>query len=381
MTTVDQGVLVAPWYPGTMMTEKRSVAIVGFAHTSMSEVDKSQADEIWSINYAWRYELPRIDRLFEIHKLEWLAVPQGKRSQEHYEWLHKEHPYPIYTYKQYPEIPCSVAFPFDELFKQILWPQCILEVRDSGEYITEDSEDARSTISYMVMLAIAEHFDRIELYGVEMGSDTEYGHQKPNLFYLLGYAAALGIEIFYPEASSLFAANLYHEYGQALTGEDVNEHIDFYQTKLDQWREAILSLSEEIKTNRDMFPEYVNAQRLAFVYGGALKICEKLLETIDIEGIVGRQDLESAKGQYRAARDAEMAHANHWNGVLSERTRIKMRSKLIDKARENATVHQQTALIRSGQMQAVENMIKAIDTPNPDLTLRNEFAAQMPQKE
>ena len=89
---------------------------------------------MWSVNFAWDYDVPRIDRLFEIHALWWLALSQGDRDKKHLEWLQKKHDFPIYTYDDYTKetfengisldkalkkkyrIPNSTPFPFEESY-------------------------------------------------------------------------------------------------------------------------------------------------------------------------------------------------------------------------------------------------------------------------
>lgn len=60
----------------------------------------------------------------------------------------------------------------------------------------------QSSIGYMLCLAI-EGLHNIGLFGVDMSADDEYGYQRPDTFYLIGYARAAGLSVHIDPASSL----------------------------------------------------------------------------------------------------------------------------------------------------------------------------------
>jgi hypothetical protein len=61
----------------------------------------------------------------------------------------------------------------------------------------------------MIALAMLEGFERIELYGFEMGTLTEYHFQKAGSEYLIGMALGMGIEVYIPENCSLCTGKMY----------------------------------------------------------------------------------------------------------------------------------------------------------------------------
>lgn len=61
-----------------------------------------------------------------------------------------------------------------------------------------------STVSWMLALAIKEGYNKIYLFGLDMASKEEYINQRDTLFYMIGRAEALGIEIIIPESSRIF---------------------------------------------------------------------------------------------------------------------------------------------------------------------------------
>lgn len=341
-------------------TGKKTVAIVGFAQTTMNEVQGISDDtELWTVNYAWHHQdqLPRIDRLFEIHDLEWLAVPQGKRSKYHYDWLHKEHDFVIYTLEDYKQIPSGEQYPFErlaELFKNVQrGPD-----NNPNLYMS-------STISYMVALAILEGFERIELYGIEMSNGTEYGYQKAAMEFLLGYAAGRGAEVWVPETSAILSAKLYHEGGQMLTGPEINAHSAYYIDRRGHFQEASKHAAQD--------SDVIQAQQFALMYDGARLLCNQIYRTINGQ-IIGRQDLEAVAEECRIGWLEQFSQANFHAGVVST-------DETNQEAREQAATYQQGVYRAHGAYQATNNLIRAIDLQDPSLKLTNIFQAKAPEKE
>jgi hypothetical protein len=69
----------------------------------------------------------------------------------------------------------------------------------------------------MFTLAMMDGFERIELFGINMGSDTEYAYQRANMEYLIGFARARGIEVYIPQLSNLCKGRMYG-YDSSMTG-------------------------------------------------------------------------------------------------------------------------------------------------------------------
>ena len=167
-----------------------TVALYGFSAANRDEIWKSEADEIWTVNWAWRYDIPRIDRLFDMHPRWHLEAP-GDQMEDHWEWLQEPHDFPIYMMEHFDEVPSCKIYPIEDVIENIGRP-----------YFT-------SSISYLLALAICEGFATIELYGVDMANSTEYAYQKAGCEYLLGVAEGRGIEIVLPDNSKLLRSGLY----------------------------------------------------------------------------------------------------------------------------------------------------------------------------
>ena len=131
---------------------KRKVAILGFAPT-WKDAPFDNADwEIWGLNELY-LKLPRWDRWFEMHTPS-LIEHDELRVKDHWAKL-ATLGCPVFMQDHYADIPLSVPYPIQQI------------VSEFGDYFT-------NSISYMLALAIAEGYEEIGIFGVNMGHDTEY---------------------------------------------------------------------------------------------------------------------------------------------------------------------------------------------------------------
>lgn len=169
----------------------KTVAIVGTAENTRNGVLTSKADEIWTMNWFYLYDfIPRISRLFEMHPI-WVTgrskEPEHKKVRDHWKWMHKKHPFPIYTLLPLKAVPNSIPFPIQEVTEDIFGRRLLRGDKPSDFYA--------SSVDYMLAMAIHEKFDVIELYGVEMGSQTEYRYQRESCAFFCGLAMGRGITV------------------------------------------------------------------------------------------------------------------------------------------------------------------------------------------
>ena len=61
-----------------------------------------------------------------------------------------------------------------------------------------------STVAWMIALAIDREYKVINLFGLDMASKQEYIDQRDTVFYMIGRAEALGINVVIPEDSRIF---------------------------------------------------------------------------------------------------------------------------------------------------------------------------------
>jgi hypothetical protein len=178
---------------------QKKVAIVGFAESWKTAPWDDPTVEFWCLNEFWKYA-PKWHRWFELHDADTLGVSirdlsEGEQKR-HLDWLAKNHgpDKPIYMQPQFCDgrFPNAVPFPLERLIGQF------------GRYFT-------SSIGYMTALAIADGYDWIGLYGVDLASDIEYQQQRANAEYFVGIAKGMGKTVVLAETSAICKAG--HLYG------------------------------------------------------------------------------------------------------------------------------------------------------------------------
>lgn len=159
------------------------VAIIGLAPSSFEDAPwNDPAWEKWGLPWGMRWD--QLDRTFEMHELSLLRLP-GSRRPKHYEErlsMCKR------LYMQEAYFPFAERYPFEEVAKT------------TGDYFN-------SSIAYLIAIAIHEGADTIGVWGVDMDADEEYGYQRPNCEYLIGFARGRGIEVRIHESSPLCKFN------------------------------------------------------------------------------------------------------------------------------------------------------------------------------
>jgi hypothetical protein len=181
----------------------RRIALLGFARSFSDAPFEDPTVCIVGMNELYR-QLPRWDVWFELHDTNYLGltarIEDPNEPQRHLDWL-KRQPAdkPIYMIRRFEDIPASVAYPLEAMCTRF------------GKYFT-------STVGYMLAWAIdaivqqrrfpnvAEAGEWIGLFGIDLASDTEYVHQRPNAEYLVGVARGMGITVDVPPASAIMHA-------------------------------------------------------------------------------------------------------------------------------------------------------------------------------
>lgn len=170
------------------------VAIVGFAPSSMADAQIHFGDpdfEIWALNQLY-LPFPAIaeyaTRWWQIHHRH--TFDTAVRDHKHGQWLAewgRQTGRPIYMMRQEPDIPGSIAFPWEGIMQVF------------GRYFT-------NSISWEIALAIYEGFTDIYIYGVDMAQDSEYKEQRPSCEFFIGWARGAGINVYVPAKSDLLKA-------------------------------------------------------------------------------------------------------------------------------------------------------------------------------
>lgn len=242
----------------------KTVALFGFSVRSRDliwEIADDPDTEIWSCNWAVRYNPPRIDRLFEIHDLEMLADP--KYDLEHWDWLHDFHTFPIFMQEASPEFPSSVTYPKDEVLADVF------EFIRRGNPLDGWKRNFYVPCSYVWMAALAIHegYECIKVYGFEAGAETEFIYQKEGIALVNGIAAGRGIYVDLWKDSKLIRGKLYgYEACQVITRHILEQHRSNYQQQHMDWLGQLNAADgifrERMKTMNEAAAKKANKARI-----------------------------------------------------------------------------------------------------------------------
>lgn len=293
------------------------------------------AKDYWVMNESAHIRQPdqwtaghRIDGVIQIHVPQIWRSDNGGHYPGYYSWLQQDHPgMLIWMIEQYDDVPCSVKYPKQEIIDR--YAQNF--VNEKGDVI----EIFGSSAAYALGLAAWRGYERVELYGIEATSDTEYVRQKAGIAFWIGVLEASGVTVVRQSASLLLnekpygytgeisipaqhfevaAAQLERETKKAEV--DMNEAIGIMKRVLLSVREVMVAAGKT-QTKRDqnaqlydMFIDQLNvAQDAVFKYGiWGGKLAENQRYFAECRDLVNAAGGEKALAAL-AADPKELAHA------------------------------------------------------------------------
>jgi len=263
----------------------RTVALVGFAENcNQAAYHLPDETELWSVNHAFTYQFPKLDRVIDIHNIKHINNPKyhntGLRQDYHkyIDWLKQPHPFNIYMHDEYPQYPASKRYPIEE----------VIQLAGGKQHLT-------SSLPFMVALAMLEgNINRLEWYGFNM--EHEWRYQRPDAYYWKGRAEGAGIEVYIPPESNLtYKTKLYGYEGSSMISRQTAEgHKSFYQKQY-EYNEANLRVSQGVLQERSktgdqdainkavsMVQKYSDQMKMSYAVTVAI---QKLIDTCDIDEV------------------------------------------------------------------------------------------------
>jgi hypothetical protein len=175
----------------------KPVALVGFSDT-LRQVDSLEGEvPIWVVNASELsvYDLPRIDAVFDIHKIQDLILDKPRMER-----LAQKQDYPIYMQHEFGFFPSVVKYPreamADEMFKNLWIGSANVDYVDSS-------------FPYMLALAYMEGHNPIYVFGFEFKPDTEYRYQRVGAALMIGLVGGRGVDVILPEGNALLPPTSY----------------------------------------------------------------------------------------------------------------------------------------------------------------------------
>lgn len=232
----------------------KKVAIVGFASTWVDAPFNDETWEIWGLNQLYLEIRPfvgrdRWNRWFDLHTREVIEADTHRTKTPIGDYAAMT--CPIFMQQHWDDIPMSVPYPIQPVIQQF------------GDYWT-------NTISYMMALAIAEGYEEIGLWGVDMSHSTEYGHQRPSCEYMIGIARGRGIKVTVPLKSDLLKAPFLYGYHEP----QMSAFFAKMHQQRQQWIDQRAAAEAEIKRQESNVNQCVGAEAamdyVLRVWGGTI---------------------------------------------------------------------------------------------------------------
>ena len=217
---------------------KDTVAIVGSHPLTSKDFDFDRTDcDIWVFNEALATDwCKRADGVFQLHKPVIWRSSTNRNDSHHYEWLQSGDTPIIYMIDQYEDVPKSERYPLMEIMSAF---------PTAKQYFT-------SSVSYALALAVYKGYKIIEVYGVEMETGTEYGHQRTGVAYWVGFAEGQGIYVDY-HSPKFFAAPLYGYEG------DIQIPLEHYQKRMAVIEPHLVGTKSQIDQVQGMIDDLLNS--------------------------------------------------------------------------------------------------------------------------
>lgn len=232
-----------------------TVAIVGSHPRTRDEFNFSRTDcDIWVFNEAVsNATFPRADAVFQMHAEAIWRNPANRNDPKHYEWLNIQTDTPVYMQDTYPDVPMSRKYPLDEITE-----------RYKLNYFT-------SSVAYALALACHLQYKRIELYGVEMETNTEYQYQRDGVTLWLGIARGQGIELDL-HINMINDAPLYGYQGEVVIKyEQFDERIAELTPEGEKLSHEYLAAMADVRKALEMFTADASTDNDKALYGAVMR--------------------------------------------------------------------------------------------------------------
>lgn len=199
-----------------------TAVIIGFAPPSRNSAPWDDlSKDVFGLNeeynFDWFKRKPEdVAGWFQLHPRQSFTRDNNQNDPNHWKWLKQKHPFPIFMQERYDDVPSCVKYPYDEVTQRF------------GTYFT-------SSLTYAMAWAYLQGYTRMELYGFNMASDTEYRIQRPNAHYFIGLMRGIGIDVYVPPNCSIMKGYAEYAYGDVTIGarQDLEMLEKVHSTKLE----------------------------------------------------------------------------------------------------------------------------------------------------
>jgi hypothetical protein len=237
---------------------KKNLVIMGSHPNGSAQFNWDRKDcDIWLFNEApMDTKYKRCDAVFQLHDEAIWKSPKNRSNEKHYQWLSSGKTPKIYMQKKFKDVPKSVRYPIEKVLK-LSSIKCLTSTPDLA----------------LALVALEKKYQKVEIWGIELETESEYSNQRLGFGFWTGYLSALGIKL--EIHSSVFTAPIYGYEGDiAITPNDIRARIKELEKNMgDDYKQEAELLLERVK---ELYQEDIS-----------LKVQQKLKEiTINYEAQV-----------------------------------------------------------------------------------------------
>lgn len=323
---------------------KKTLAIVASHPRTAFAFDMNRTDcDIWMFNEALSGQMrnkwnppAHADAVFQMHVEAIWRNPQNRNDPGHAKWLMSGDTPKIYMQKQSADVPMSEEYPL----------QAVIDMLggDPDHFLS-------SSVALAIGLAIhLDCYDRIEMYGVAMESNTEYQFQREGVAFWKGFAMGRGIDVYF--ADETFRTPVYGYEGE------VSLPYEVFEQRMTELEPLIKDLTAQYKGKSVMLKRIV-----ADLIDKPMKkeVLKALEEQISIGLQLGKLDGAYQENERYKGKADEMKASASGEFVFSRQEF----ETSVGRRKEEAEQHRVRANACTGQMELIHENIERAAKNSP----------------
>jgi len=296
------------------MTNK-TLVIIGSHPRTREGFDFNRTDvDVWLFNEAISNPVnswaKRADIIFQMHVPAIWRNPNNRNDPHHYKWLTTQSDCWIYMQEQYPEVPMSKRYPLDGVLDML--------GGDPNHFLTSSVPQALALAAYLGV------YDRVEVYGVAMETNSEYQFQREGVSFWLGFLKGRGMDVYF--ADPTFLAPLYgYESAVSIEYARFGERITELQPQIDDLAGQYRAAKAQMEMSLGRFAE-----------GNGMQVEKELFDAVQNLRVLGERlgildGMAQENAKYKGKAD-QMRAASEGEFVFSRQEFESNAKTLMDKA-------------------------------------------------
>lgn len=318
-------------------------------------------------------EIPHIDVVLEIHSTEILTNP--RYNADVWGYCKQVRDIPLYLMNEHEDAPAGIMYPFEQIAQEL------------GANVLRGPDEKRndyytSSFDYLMALVLMHNPSRVDLYGWNMETDTEFRYQREGLAFWVGLAAGRGVRVWLPDETPVLDSLLYaYEGTQAIKYARLmrlRKQAARWKREAKKKHERLLdrlALAENGHTEK-LHEELGIARDEFFLKSGALQGVRQLMERFTLGDLVARQEIERQRTHAQLKYQNCISRLNYWEGVVRDRQNRLNANKggdienmFLDELNHGyakSTQARDDFFVWQGALQLLEHLIKETDLQRDD---------------